>query len=60
MDFYLGMDGTFIYPTTHHQTHNHMRTLDTPTPLRVGTAMAAASPKHSWQEEVAITFNRMK
>ena len=60
MDLLSGLDGTFTYLTTHQQMQIHTQTLATPTPLRVGTAMAVPSQKHFWQEEVIITFNRMK
>ena len=60
MDLLSGMDGMFTYLATHHQIQTRTQTLVIPTPPRVGTALAAPSHKHSSQEEVTITFNRMK
>ena len=43
-------DMTFTFPTTRHPIAIHTATLDILTAHRVGTATAAPSPKHSWQE----------
>ena len=41
---------TFAFPTTRHPTAILTATLDILTAHRAGTATAAPSPEHSWQD----------
>ena len=43
----------FTYQTTRHPIAIHMATLGILTAHRAGTATAAPSPKHSWQEHTS-------
>ena len=47
---YLEEDMTFTFPTTHHPIAILLTTLALLTAHRAGTASAAPSPEHSWQE----------
>ena len=44
---------TFPYQTTRHPISIHIATLAMSTAHREGTATAATSPKHSWQEHTS-------
>ena len=50
MGLYLEEEMTFAFPTTRHPTEILTATLAILTAYRAGTAAAAPSPKHSWQE----------
>ena len=50
MDLHLEMDLTFPFPATRHPIAILSATLALLTAHRAGTATAAPSPEHSWQE----------
>ena len=50
MDLYLEVDVTLAFPTTRHPIAILTVTLAILTAHRAGTATAAPSPEHSWQD----------
>ena len=53
MDLHLEMDLTFTFPTTRHPIGILAGTLAILTAHRAGTATAAPSPEHSWQDHTS-------
>ena len=53
MDLHLEMDMTFTFPTTRHPIAILTADLAGLTAHRAGTATAAPSPQHSWQDRTS-------